>query len=598
MLHDYYRNNISLYSQELSTVGNRIWLVGTCRLLVVASALFFAWIFRDESRIAIAFILVGHFIVFAVLLKTTGRLNRKKDYTRQMLKINTDELNGLNYDFSAFDGFPERIDPQHPFTFDLDIFGDQSVFQSINRTKTAFGKQRLADWFENPLVDRSDILQRQTACRELSHTPEFCRHFAATAMLSPGNLSDLENLKKFVAGDNLISKPGLWKLISFLLPAGWLLIFILFGTGLIDFSSVVLSFFAAVGISYCRIKKINRLQDLIGNKVTVLSTYSSLLKIVEEQPVASDLLKLKQRQLFNGTTSSSVEIKKLSEYLNALELRKTFPAGILLNIFFLWEIKYAVKIEAWKNHYRNDIEKLFDTLATVDALCSLGTFAFNHPEFPDPEISDRYFEFRAENMGHLLLRDEVCVKNEVEIPHAPYFLIVTGANMAGKSTYLRTVGLNFLLGCIGAPVYASSMRFCPARMVTGLRTADSLVTGKSYFFAELKRLSGMIEMLQNGGKLFIILDEMLKGTNSLDKQKGSSALIKQFIALNSCGIIATHDLVLGELAGQYPQYIRNYCFEADIQDDEIRFSYRLRPGIAQNMNACFLMNKMGIAVDE
>ena len=189
-----------------------------------------------------------------------------------------------------------------------------------------------------------------------------------------------------------------------------------------------------------------------------------------------------------------------------------------------------------------------------------------------------------------------CVRNGISIEKRPFFIIITGANMAGKSTYLRTVGINYLLACIGAPVWAKQMEIFPARLITSLRTSDSLTDNESYFFAELKRLKLIIDKLQAGEDLFIILDEILKGTNSVDKQKGSFALIKQFMSMNANGIIATHDLLLSSLANSFPKNIRNYCFEADITNNELTFSYKMRDGVAQNMNACFLMKKMGIAV--
>ena len=168
--------------------------------------------------------------------------------------------------------------------------------------------------------------------------------------------------------------------------------------------------------------------------------------------------------------------------------------------------------------------------------------------------------------------------------------------MAGKSTYLRTVGIDYLLACVGAPVFAKEFSLCPAHLVTSLRTSDSLTGHESYFFAELKRLQMIIQRLQQGERLFIILDEILKGTNSIDKQKGSLALMRQLVAQQACGIIATHDLVLGDLEKEYPEAVKNYCFEADIKENELSFSYQLREGIAQNMNACFLMRKMGITL--
>jgi DNA mismatch repair ATPase MutS len=201
-------------------------------------------------------------------------------------------------------------------------------------------------------------------------------------------------------------------------------------------------------------------------------------------------------------------------------------------------------------------------------------------------------------LGHPLLHRDKCVRNDIQIPHSNYFLIITGANMAGKSTYLRMAGVNFLLACMGMPVCAEALTVYPAHLVTSLRTTDSLISNESYFFAELKRLKMIIDRLNAGERLFIILDEILKGTNSVDKQKGSINLIKQLVKKGACGIIATHDLLLGTLSATFPDNIHNRRFEADIKNDELTFTYKIRDGVAQNMNATFLMKKMGISGGE
>lgn len=234
----------------------------------------------------------------------------------------------------------------------------------------------------------------------------------------------------------------------------------------------------------------------------------------------------------------------------------------------------------------------------MDALCSLAAFAYNHPDYTWPIPTERPFTLCAERLGHPLIHRDRCVRNDICMEKRPCFMIITGANMAGKSTYLRTVGVNYLLACMGAPVCANRMTFYPAHMVTSLRTTDSLNDNESYFFAELKRLQEIINRLNTGEELFIILDEILKGTNSVDKQKGSLSLIKQFIHLKTNGIIATHDLQLGSLSNLYPDNIRNYRFEATIANNELTYSYRMQEGVAQNMNACFLMKKMGIFVED
>ena len=268
----------------------------------------------------------------------------------------------------------------------------------------------------------------------------------------------------------------------------------------------------------------------------------------------------------------------------------------VLNGLFFWELRQVMRIEQWKEEHAADLTQWLNAVGRMDAYCSLATFAYNHPDYVYPTISQHPFCLKAEALGHPLMDRDKCVRNGISIEKRPFFIIITGANMAGKSTYLRTVGVNYLLACIGLPVWSRQMELYPARLITSLRTSDSLTDNESYFFAELKRLKLIIDKLQAGEELFIILDEILKGTNSVDKQKGSLALIRQFVNMNTNGIIATHDLMLSSLAESFPKYIRNHCFEADITDNELTFSYRMRDGVAQNMNACFLMKKMGIAV--
>lgn len=595
---DLYSQDIQLFTALLKKISNRIYLIGTLRLLVTISACLFTWLLWQYTWQIIGGVLLAHFILFAFLLKINHTLVLRKEYNQHRIQIAECEQKGLNYDFSSFDGFPENINHHHAYSSDLDIFGDKSLFQSINRTGTFFGKKKLAGWFENLPDNKNEILERRKAIQEIAGIPELFLHFKSLCLSCESGDSDQMQLMQFGMQSDLIKNKSKWRVLSVLFPVGWLIVFILLGLKIVSFSFVVVLFIVCLLVSYSKSKKTTRLNRLLEDKVKILTTYSSLLEVIEKQHFSSEkLIRLQARLVANGS-KSSVEIRKLASLLRSLDLKNTFPAGLLFNVFMLWEISYAMKIERWKNQHRQDLEIWLENLADFDAFISLGMFAFNHPSYTYPEIADEYFCFRASDIGHPLIHPDVCVKNDVEIPRASYFLIVTGANMAGKSTYLRTIGVNFLLACLGTPVCAKSMIFSPAKLMSSLRTADSLMENESYFFAELKRLSNMIKKLQEGEKLFIILDEILKGTNSTDKQKGSMALIRQLLSLQASGIIATHDLSLGKLEELYPEQIRNNCFDADIIDDELHFSYKLRLGIAQNMNACFLMKKMGIIVED
>ena len=329
----------------------------------------------------------------------------------------------------------------------------------------------------------------------------------------------------------------------------------------------------------------------------MLSTYVHLIELADKQSMESPLLIVLKKEFESHGKKAPEVLGMLAKELDRLDLRNNLILYALLEGSMFWQLRQMLRIERWKEEYGAHLLQWLGALGQLDALSALATFAFNHEEYTYPIITDHPFVFHAKDMGHPLMPQEQCVTNDVEIPQRPYFLIITGANMAGKSTYLRTIGCNYLLACIGTPVCCSSLEIYPAHLMTSLRTSDSLANNESYFFAELKRLQQILERLKKGEEMFIILDEILKGTNSMDKQKGSLALIKQLLRLKTNGIIATHDLLLGDLKQHFPKEISNYCFEADIQNDELTFSYKLREGVAQNMNACFLMQKMGIVMD-
>ena len=268
--------------------------------------------------------------------------------------------------------------------------------------------------------------------------------------------------------------------------------------------------------------------------------------------------------------------------------------GIFLNIFFLWDILQCIRLEVWKERYGQKLENWFKSLTEIDELCSFSGFAFAHPESVFPAFSSDEFRLSATNVKHPFLDYTGCVGNEINMLGLGQFRIITGANMAGKSTYLRTVGINLVLAMTGSPVLANSFVFSPVDVFTGIKTSDSLQAGESYFFAELKRLKEIIVQLEEGKTLFVILDEILRGTNSADKQKGSKALIRQLIQMKASGLIATHDLALAELADFFPENIKNQRFEVEIENNELKFDYLLKEGLSQNLNATFLMKKMGI----
>ena len=587
----YYSNIITKYQGEQDQLKKVIFWVGSIRLAIAIAAIIGTYLLWGNTSLVIATILVS-FIVFLALMKYHNRLFIKKSYCEQQIINAQNELKGIDYDFSAFDGAPEKADTEHSFSLDLDLFGKRSFFQSINRTVTSFGKDALANIFIYPFENKKNILDQQQAVEELTKKGKLLAHFRAIGQMSEADSLNSKDFSASFKRPPILKNSILWKSMVYIMP----LIHIVFGL-LIYFDIMAAGYYSIVYILTLAIsslpgKKVTQIMETFNEKSKVLDTYSKLFKIIEDENVQSEKLKRIQSQL-KGGANASYAIDQLKSYHNNLTVSYTFPVLLLFNPYLLWNVKYAIKVELWTEKYKSEIEQWFGAIAEFDMLVSMGTFAFNHPDYTYPQVADK-FTFEGKALGHPMLHRDTCVRNDVNISKTPYFLVITGANMAGKSTYLRTIGINHTLACAGIPVCAESLTVYPCRLVTNLRTADSLADNESYFFAELKRLKMIIDRLQAGEELFIILDEILKGTNSEDKQKGSMALMKQLISLNGNGIIATHDLLLGDLEKEYPDNVKDYRFEADITNDQLTFSYKIREGVAKNMNACFLMKKMGI----
>lgn len=596
-LKKYYQEKLdnALYGSEHTK--KKILYISTTRLAIFITGFIALCFCYDQGGAVVGGILFGTLIPFLLLVKLHNRLFHRKDWYETSIRHYKAELASLENDHSAFDGGKEWMDASHPFSLDLDVFGEHSLFQALNRTCTPFGKETLSHWLRQPLVKKEEIEKRQEAIRELSRHNDFRENFRITGCLYKNNETGMKDLKEWVETPStfLQKKSNQW--ICWAVPC---INIILFTLGMLDILSM--SWFGLVFCSFVvassrLIRRITRIQESYNKTLKMLSTYVRLIELADKQPLESPVLaSLKLKFESHGKKAPEV-LGVLAKELDRLDLRNNLILYAILEGSLFWQLRQMLRIERWKQEHGMHLLQWLEALGHLDALCALGTFAFNHPTYTYPTIADRPFVFRAKDMGHPLMSPKQCVVNDAEIPQRPYFLIITGANMAGKSTYLRTIGCNYLLVCIGAPVYCSSLEIYPARLMTSLRTSDSLANNESYFFAELKRLQQILERLKNGEEMFIILDEILKGTNSIDKQKGSLALVKQLLQLKTNGIIATHDILLGELKQHFPNEISNYRFEADIQNDELTFSYKLKEGVAQNMNACFLMQKMGIVVE-
>ena len=594
---NHYTERLSLTKGQLQQVKKQIFRISMLRLTLFIAGVAGIYFFFSQTPLLIVCICLT-FLPLFILVKIHNRFFIRKEWLETQARIIQEELQALSGDYSSFEDGKEYVNPEHPYSFDLDIFGRRSLFQSINRTCTFFGKDRLAKWLQNHLHEKTSIEKRQEMVREISEHTLFREQFRVAGLVHHGQSSDAEKIQAWSQSPAQYLHAGWVKAFIWGVPVINSLLLITSLIGWTSFSCLGLSFGIFLVLSFGIIKRATYIQETYGKQLKSLNGYARLIALAKaEDWKSAGMLELMERFNLNGQSPVQA-LQQLSKELDRLDLRNNQFLYVLLEGSIFFQLQEIVRIERWKVRYGQHISEWLETVGELDALCSLGTFAYNHPQYTYPELTEKPFYFLATQMGHPLMPVSQCVKNDATIPSRPFFLIITGANMAGKSTYLRTIGVNYLLACVGAPVCCERLKLHPNQLITSLRTSDSLSDNESYFFAELKRLKRIIDLLNQGQQLFIILDEILKRTNSMDKQKGSFDLIRQFMQMKANGIIATHDLLLGSLIKQFPEEIRNYCFEADIKDNELTFSYKLREGVAQNMNACFLMKKMGIILQE
>ena len=535
-------------------------------------------------------------IAFARLLRISITLKKQLAYHQQLVEINKNEQQVLDWQYDMFPEGKDFIDHEKSFLYDLDIFGAGSIFQFLNRSATQSGEAFLAGLFLHQEKEKEEIESRQLAVVELAPLLDWRQEFQASGKMVDEKATDKEKLEEWLNGEQ-IYQPHTWiKLAVKIVPFTGILFILLNIVGLIPASGLVLYFILTLTLVGSKIKDTNRMSNKVSKMLDLARKYAVLLKKIETADFKSKRLGLHQYTLNNETISASDKVGKLAALIHSLDNRNNMIMGVVLNALVLWDFKYMLKLEQWCLDNRKDFGQWINIISEFDAFSSLANFAYNNPQYVYADVMKGEFSLEAKESGHPLLPHKDRIGNDLSFSGKSNFIIITGANMAGKSTFLRTLGVNLLLATTGAPVCATKFSFTPTDIYTSMRTNDSLQKNESYFFAELSRLKVLIDKLQNGEELFIILDEVLKGTNSKDKRLGSIALLKQLIGLQATGIIATHDVSLGDLEEEFPENVINRRFEVEMENDELVFDYKLKEGVSQNLNATFLMKKMGITI--
>jgi len=590
---EYYQKQIDHYTARLKQIKKRRNLITLAKLLTFGYMIFLIYLLINHSTQPLLLLGIGAILVFIFLTLWDSQIIYRQHLIEELLRINTLESDYLAGNLSALDQGERFNDPAHPYAHDLDLFGEDSLFQHLNRTVTFSGTQKLVSWLLSLSKDPEVIHSRQQAAEELCAEPEWCQHFRAAGALHPTQALDAVILKSGPTESPFFSKHSTVRLILWIANTIVIVSWAVTSFTPLPFSiSLVLSLLQLSALALY-IKKINAYHQRLNLFLKTISNYLPLVRLIHDQSFRSPYLQKIRHSLFTPESNSLQALTQLHRIQNSLDQRGNIVIAFILNGLYLKDFHTLLRLDHWRKKYGPDIETWTDVLSEADALISMANYRFNHPAYCLPVIcQDRLLD--TEEIGHPLLKSERNVTNDFSIRSLHQIAIVTGANMAGKSTFLRTIGVNLILAQSGNVVCSRYFAFQPMTLFTSMRTTDSLSKDTSYFHAELLRLQQLVNIAQQEDKVFIILDEMLKGTNSVDKLNGSLAFLKRILSYPISGLVATHDLALGELADDFPEHFFNVCFEIVHSGSQITYDYKLHPGISSNMNASILLKQMGL----
>jgi ABC-type multidrug transport system fused ATPase/permease subunit len=586
-----YKSKVKSVTEELKTINKKYNSISFFRLVSIVLFLGSLYFYMQNSTILFIGLAAVFFIAFIILMRFHSKLLFERKKSEALLKINQEEISYLESKALPFENGQEFNDFHHPYAYDLDIFGEHSLFQNLNRTATFIGKKTLAQQLLT-LSTNETILDNQEATNELSEKLDWRQDFLALAKMSLDTKSSYEALLQW-SKFPITPLPKWASIVSYVTPVLFLGTLIAY---VVTSKVILLSFLTYIFLVNLAIlgNFFKRIQIEIANAEDidkVISQYSLLLKKIEEESFQSKKLTQLQKRLKFKAENASHHLKVLSELFSNMDTVGNLLAASLFNGTFLFNLHVLKKLLSWKEEHAAILEEWLEVIGEFEMLCSLGNFSYNNPDFVFPNLNSE-FKIVFSNLSHPLLNEKTRVGNEVDF-QPQSFMILTGSNMSGKSTFLRSLGVNMVLSGMGSVVCASEATVHPLPILVSMRLSDSLSDSESYFFAEIKRLKQIMDALEDQ-PAFVLLDEILRGTNSDDKRNGTIEVVKKVIAKKAIGAIATHDIEVCLTTNEYPDLLTNKCFEVEIQNNELHFDYKLRDGICKNKSATFLMKKMGV----
>ena len=556
--------------------------------------------------------------VFVVLVLAHARVHEAAERTSAALRFNERGIGRISHAWDRLPAASERFhEAHHPFASDLDIVGRASLMQIVDTTETAFGEEKLARLLLMTEVASwpDEVLRRQVAARDLAGRGRFREELATAAGILAGDRPDPTALIDWAEGDEIAASlaaqgddsaaDGLARLsfasraVAWILPSLATLLAIAGPVAHVPSGWITLFVTLEIGAGLLFGMRTTAMLSAVSAREAAATRWRAMFAAIEQEPFDAPLLRDLRARLASGQRLASRELAALATIVGFVDARRNEVFRFLIGPFLFWDVHCTAALLSWRARAGAHLRGWIDALGEVEALASLGAFAFEHPDFVWPELAAEPM-LVARGLAHPLLPDDRRVGNDVNLPGAGRALVVTGSNMSGKSTLLRAIGVNAVLAYAGAPACATALRIGAARVATSMRVLDSLEQGVSHFLAEVRRLKRVLDLAEGRGRapVLFLLDEILHGTNSRERVIGACAVVTELVKRGAFGAVSTHDLGITALERELGGRVTNVHFEEQIAADAMTFDYVLRPGIVQSSNALRLMRAIGIDVKD
>ena len=592
-----YQLRIDTFSKKLQHINKRRTRIAWLRFAVVLITLFaiiYGW--KDQHATFLLLEALAGISVFLLIVSKDMNARAAAENLQRLIKINEEELAVLNGDYAGRESGLAFQPPHHSYAGDLDIFGEYSIYQYINRSTSEQAKHLLAKRLLQPLT-KDDIEREQQAVKEATNAIDWRQQLCADGIESALTISTQQRIEAWMKQPSAFHQP-LWKWVGIIFPIISMSTVLLYVYDVITASTFYLAIAVFFLFAFSLSKKVHPVWALLSRIANETGTIQRLLTQIEAPAFTNKkYTAIKSSLAGENGNYASAQVKELKTILNRFDVRLIVFAFFFLNTLFLWDLQQVLALNRWKKKYQSSIAGWFTAIAETEVLASLATLAFNQPLWCFPLIAEEHFTLEGTGIGHPLIARDKRVDNDFAVQGTGKVAIITGSNMGGKSTFLRSIGVNMVLAFIGAPVCATIFKVSVVHLMSSMRVMDNLAESTSTFYAELKKLQTIIQAVKNREQIFILLDEILRGTNSLDRHTGSAALIKQLLHYDAVAVIATHDVELAHLEQTYPQAIANYHFDVQVAGNDLYFDYKLKHGICQSMNASILMKNIGIEME-